>query len=275
MHLHVVFTYQPTFYSQIFSQHIFRLNFQTYCIRSSQDSEPVKYAKKCPIINQSENKMPTSSQSHVTDLISFLTHIWHAQLEWFHCLQYLCQDRCFRQPWTKMEKDHVSQMGETEIKWQSWAELVPWTLWKLTFNFPFHSKRFRPFRAIFIDKKQFFGQQPCDISKVWRALKTPQSGLWSPFTKFTAPVIYLLAIWHFGRCKAFDHWIGRRTAIWTPIMIAALFAARNVSVSHFIKDHLRCFVFFNEKYFHQTLWQMLVWMLKHGVKRNLWINGPK
>ena len=155
MHLHVVFTYQATFYSQIFSQHIFRLNFQTYCIRSTQDSEPVKDAKKCPIINQSENKMPTSSQSHVTDLISFLTHIWHAQLEWFHYLQYLCQDRCFRQPWTKMEKDHVSQMGETEIKWQSWAELVPWTLWKLTFNFPFHSKRFRPFRAIFIDKKQF------------------------------------------------------------------------------------------------------------------------
>ena len=178
MHLHVVFTYQPTFYSQIFSQHIFRLNFQTYCIRSTQDSEPVKYAKKYPIINQSENKMPTSSQSHVTDLISFLTHIWHEQLEWFHYLQYLCQDRCFRQPWTKMEnvsqmEDHVSQMGETEIKWQSWAELVPWTLWKLTFNFPFHSKRFRPFRAIFIDKKQFFGQQPCDISKVWRALKTP------------------------------------------------------------------------------------------------------
>ena len=28
-------------------------------------------------------------------------------------------------------------------------------------------------RAIFIDKNQFFGQQPCDISKVWRALKTP------------------------------------------------------------------------------------------------------
>ena len=104
MHLHVVFTYQATFYSQIFSQHIFRLNFQTYCIRSTQDSEPVKDAKKCPIINQSENKMPTSSQSHVTDLISFLTHIWHEQLEWFHYLQYLCQDRCFRQPWTKMEK---------------------------------------------------------------------------------------------------------------------------------------------------------------------------